>query len=367
MIQHEKYMERCIELARLGEGNVSPNPLVGAVILDKEGNIAGEGFHKKYGEAHAEVNALDIAGEKVRGGTLYINLEPCCHYGKTPPCVDRVIESGVKRLILGMTDPNPRVAGKGIEKARKAGIEVIEDVLNKKCLKLNEIFIKNVTQKKPFMAIKTASTMDGKIATASGKSKWITSEKAREEVHRLRNKYDAIITGSGTVIADNPSLTSRTENRRNPVRIIVDSHLTTSENSQVYKDDGTRVIIAACKNSSNKEKYPRNVEIFECPIINDKPNLEYLINRLYENKIYSILSESGAKLNGAFLKEKLADKIYFFLAPKLMADKQALSLFEGFNIESLDKCVALKFEEIRQFSPDLMIEAYLKGILYEQI
>ena len=359
MIQHEKYMERCIKLARRGEGNVSPNPLVGAIVLDKEGNVSGEGFHEKYGEAHAEINALNIAGEKARGSTLYINLEPCCHWGKTPPCVDRIIESGVKKLILGMTDPNPEVAGKGIKKAKEAGIEVIEDVLNKKCLKLNEIFIKNITQKKPFIAIKTASTMDGKIATALGKSKWITFEKAREEVHRLRNKYDAIITGSGTVIADNPSLTCRMEDGRNPVRIVVDSHLTTPENSQVYRDDGTRVIIAACEDSANKEKYSRNVEIFECPIINGRPNLEYLVNKLYKNGIYSIISESGAKLNGAFLKENLADKIYFFLAPKLMADKTALSLFEGFNIENLDKCVNLRFEEIRHFPPDLMIEAYL--------
>ncbi len=357
MIQHENYMKRCMELAKLGEGKVSPNPLVGAVVLDKEGNLAGEGYHEKYGEAHAEINALNMAGEKACQGILYINLEPCCHYGKTPPCVDRVIESGIKTLVPGMTDPNPRVAGKGIKKIRDAGIEVIENVLNKECRKLNEIFIKSITRKKPFIAIKTASTMDGKIATSTAKSKWITSESAREEVHRLRNKYDAIITGSATVIADNPALTCRLRQGRNPVRVIIDSKLITPENSMVYQDEQTQVIIATSENSTGK--YPCRVEFLKCPLINDKLDLEFLINKLYEKGIYSILIESGAKLNGAFLKQKLVDKVYFFLAPKIMGDKNAISSFEGLITETPERCIKLEFQEVKRFPPDLMIEGYI--------
>ncbi|NLF83736.1 MAG: bifunctional diaminohydroxyphosphoribosylaminopyrimidine deaminase/5-amino-6-(5-phosphoribosylamino)uracil reductase RibD [Candidatus Gastranaerophilales bacterium] len=355
---HQKYIKRCLELARNGEGKVSPNPLVGAVVLDKDGNVVGEGWHAKYGEAHAEVNALNMAGEKVIGGTVYINLEPCSHWGKTPPCADRVIESGVKRLVIGMTDPNPKVAGNGIKKVRDAGIEVIEDVLNAECQKLNEIFIKNITRKEPFIAIKTASTMDGKIATATGKSKWITSEAAREEVQRLRNKYDAILTGSGTVIADNPSMTCRMDGGRNPVRVVVDSKLITPPDSKIYNDDGTRVIIATAENVQ-KSSYPDHVEFIGCPLKHGKIDLHYLTKELYKKGINSILVEAGAGLNGAFLKEKLVDKFYFFLAPKLMADKGALSSFEGLSTENMDECVELKFGEIRHFPPDIMIEGYL--------
>ncbi len=203
---HEKYMKECLELAKLGEGYVSSNPLVGSIVLDKDGNIVGKGYHQKYGEHHAEINALNQAGNKAEGGTIYVSLEPCFHHGKTPPCIDRIIKEKVKTLVIGMTDPNPLVSGKSIKKAKEAGIEVIENILPAECQKLNEIFIKNITRKKPFIAVKTASTIDGKIATSTGSSKWITSEAAREEVQRLRNRYDAIITGSGTVIADNPSL-----------------------------------------------------------------------------------------------------------------------------------------------------------------
>ena len=354
MIQHEKYMQKCFELARQGEGNVSPNPLVGAVVLDKNGDVIGEGFHEKYGEAHAEINALNAAGEQARGGTLYINLEPCFHYGKTPPCIDRVLKSGVKTLVLAMTDPNPKVAGRSIQKARDAGIEVIENVLNKEALKLNEIFLKNIAEQKPFVAIKTASTMDGKIAASTGKSKWITSELAREEVHRLRNKYDAIITGSGTVIADNPSLTCRMEGGRNPIRVIVDSAAKTPETSKVYNNDGTKTIIAT---SAKTAKYLKHVEILECPLVNNKIDLNYLLNKLYEKGICSIIVEAGAGLNGAILK--YTDKIYFFLAPKLMADKSALSSFEGLITENPNECVKLRFDEVKSFPPDLMIEGYL--------
>jgi len=312
----------------------------------------------KYGEAHAEINALNQAGEKAEGGTIYINLEPCSHFGKTPPCADRVISSGVKRVIIGMTDPNPRVAGEGIKKIQQADIEVTFGILEGECRKLNEIFIKHITKNKPFIAIKTASTIDGKIATRTGSSKWITSDLAREKVQRLRNKYDAILAGSGTVIKDNPSLTCRLEGGRNPVRVIIDSELKTSPNSKVYNNDGTRVLIAASEKVEGN--YPANVEIIRCPLTDEgKIDLKYLTAELYKKGIMSILIEAGGKLNGAFLKNNFVDKFYFFIAPKILGDNQAHSNIESFNIENIDQCINLRFDEVKFFPPDLMIEAYI--------
>ncbi len=361
MEQDEKYIKHCIELAKLGEGSVSPNPLVGAVVLDKSGHVVGTGYHQKYGEAHAEINALNDAGEFAKDGTLYVNLEPCSHFGKTPPCVNKVIESGVKRLVVGMIDPNPLVAGEGIRKAQDAGIEVEVGVLEKECKKLNEIFIKYVTEKQPFIAIKTASTVDGKIATKTGSSKWITSDLARIEVHGLRKKYDAILTGSGTVIADNPSLTCRIPGGRNPVRVIIDSELKTSPEAKVYQNDGIRVIIATSENINNErmKAYPENVEILKCSLINNKIDLHYLINELYQNKIASILVEAGGILNGIFLQNKLIDKFYFFIAPKILGDNQAKSIIEGFDTVDINESLNFRFDEIKSLPPDIMVEGYL--------
>lgn len=356
----EKYIKECIKLAKTAEGRVSPNPLVGAVVLDKNGNPVGKGFHNKCGEPHAEVCALNEAGNLAKDGTIYVNLEPCSHFGRTPPCIDKVIESGIKRLVVGMVDPNPLVKGKGIQKAHAAGIEVRVGVLEHEAIKLNEIFIKSITKEYPFIAIKTASTIDGKIATKTLSSKWITSSAAREEVQKLRNRYDAVLTGSGTVIADNPSLNCKMKNGRNPVRIIIDSRLKTPPESNVYANDGIRVIIAASESIDDKKTkfYPQNVEILKCPTDKDKINLDYLVNKLYKSGITSILVEAGGKLNGAFIKNKLADKFYFFLAPKILGDIHALSMVESFNIKNIDECLNIRFDEIKQLSPDIMIEGY---------
>ena len=363
MEKDEKYIRHCLELAKLGIGKVSPNPLVGSIVLDKNDNIVGKGFHEKYGESHAEVNALNEADERAIDGTLYVNLEPCSHFGKTPPCAERIIESGIKRIVVGIIDPNSLVAGQGINKIKEAGIEVTVGILEQECKKLNEIFIKFITQKKPFIAIKTASTIDGKIATKTKSSKWITSNPSREEVQVLRNKYDAILTGSGTVLADNPSLTCRIENGKNPVRIIIDSKLKTSPDSQVYHNDDTRVIIAASSfvNEDRIRLYPKNVEILRCPIVfNNKIDLEYLINKLYHEKIASILVEAGGYLNGTLIKNNLVDKFYFFIAPKILGDRDAFSFVEGFDIQDINNSLNLRFDEIKFLPPDVMIEAYFK-------
>ncbi len=357
MNTHEKYIKKCIELAHQAEGLVAPNPLVGSIVLDENNKFAGEGFHQKYGEAHAEVNALNMAGDKAKNGTLYVSLEPCSHFGKTPPCADLIIKKGIKKLIVGMVDPNPKVSGEGIKKCQKAGIEVITGILESECKKLNEIFIKNIKYQKPFIAIKTACTLDGKIATKTGSSKWITSSKSREKVQSLRNKYDAILTGSGTILADNPSLNCRMANGRNPIRIIIDSNLITPTSAKVYTNDKTRVIIATSKNAdkSKLQKYPDHIEFLKCEFSdNNKINLNNLIKELYKKNITSILIEAGGILNGAFIKEKLVDKIYMFSAPKILGDNKAKSWIEGFDIDQINDCLNLKLEETIFLDPDIL-------------
>ncbi len=364
---YEKYMKKCIALAKKGEGKVSPNPLVGAVVLDKNGNIAGYGWHKKYGEAHAEVNAVKMADDRginIEGGTIIVSLEPCSHYGKTPPCADMIIERGIKKSVIGCSDPNPVVSGRGIEKLKNAGIEIVQGILENECKSLNEIFIKNQIDKSPFIAIKTAVTLDGKIATKTGSSKWITGEKARNYVQKLRNKYDAILTGSGTVIADNPSLTCRMKNGKNPVRVIIDSKSVCSSDSKVFNDDGTKVFWAVLETTKAEHKN-KNVEVIKCPLDkkSGKIDLNYLVQTLYEKGIRSILVEAGSGLNGAIIKAGLADKLYQFIAPKILGDKDGKNYAEGFDINDINDCTKLQVEHVKMFEPDVLIEASFVKIL----
>lgn len=365
---YEKYMKRCIKLAKMSYGRVSPNPLVGAVVLDKNGNFAGEGRHECYGQAHAEVNAIAAAeknGIDVAGGTIVVNLEPCSHFGKTPPCADLIIQKKLKKVVIGCVDLNPKVSGNGIKKLENAGIEVVQGILEQECRDLNEIFIKNQTQKMPFVAIKTATTLDGKIATKTGSSKWITSTKARKKVQELRNQYDAILTGSKTVIADNPSLTCRLDeaNSRNPVRIVIDSNAKTSPDSKVYANDGTRVVLCVCEDA-DVSKFGENVEILRCPTIKKtgKLDLDYLFKKLYETGVCSILVEAGGQLNGAVLQKNLADKLYQFVAPKILGDKDAKSFAEGFDINDINDSLKLKITSVKKYTPDVLVEAYIHTI-----
>jgi diaminohydroxyphosphoribosylaminopyrimidine deaminase / 5-amino-6-(5-phosphoribosylamino)uracil reductase len=358
---YEKLMKDCLKLAKKGEGQVSPNPLVGAIVLDKNEKIAGKGFHQKFGENHAEVNALLAAGDRAFGGTIIVNLEPCSHYGKTPPCSKAIINAGIKKLIVGIKDVNPKIAGNGIKECQQAGIEVIEGVLENECQEINEIFIENMKKNTPFIAIKTASTIDGKIATSTGSSKWITSEKARKEVHKLRNKYDGILTGSKTVIIDNPSMTCRLKTGRNPARIIIDSNLKTSFDSKIYNKDGTKIFLAIGEHVAT-HKIPSHVKAIKCPLVNEKIELKFLINELYKQGLKSILVEAGGELNGAFLKQKLVNKIYNFIAPKILGDKNAKNIIEGFSPDSIHECLHLNIEKIKHFNPDILIEYSLKNI-----
>ena len=333
-------MEKCIELAKQAEGKTSPNPLVGCVITDEFDNIIATGYHKKYGENHAERDAL-LKINKGDGDTLYVNLEPCSHFGKTPPCTDIIIEKGIKHVVIGMLDPNPVV--NGIDKLKNAGIDVIAGVLEDECKKLNEIFIKNINDKKTFVAIKTATTLDGKIATSAGSSKWITSENAREEVYKIRRRYDAIMTSSTTVIADNPKM----EHRK---KIILDRELKTDLNSQIYKQGNIYVF------NEKEDGTTGDINFIKTPVKDGKISLEFVFKKLYELGIMSVLIECGGKLNGKALK--YADKIYQFIAPKITGDNSAKSCFDYRKISKISECTNYKIDNVKFFAPDILLTCY---------
>lgn len=345
-MDYDKYMKKCIELAKGGEGQTSPNPLVGCVVLDKDGNEISTGFHHKYGENHAERDALlKLTKGEEKGGTLIVNLEPCSHHGKTPPCADLIIERGLKRVVIGMQDVNPIVAGNGIKRLKDAGIEVVEHVLEDECKILNEVFIKNMTQKKVFIAIKTATTLDGKIATQNGSSKWITSEKAREEVKVIRNRYDAIMTSSATILADNPTMLHRK-------KIILDRKLRTNLEAPIYKNGEIYLF------NDSLDMFEGGVNFIKTPVHDNKLDLEFIFNKAYELGIKSVLVESGGHLAGSVLK--YADKIYHFIAPKITGDNSSLSCFDFQQIDDINKSLNFKFLDIKSFEPDILVTYGLK-------
>lgn len=354
---YKKLMRKCINLAKKSEGHVSPNPLVGAIIFDDNFNILSKGRHEKYGENHAERNAILSYKGDLEGKSIIVNLEPCSHYGKTPPCADLIIEKGIKRVIIGMVDPNPKVAGNGIKKLREAGIEVTTGVLEKECLELNEIFITNHIKKRAFVAIKTATTLDGKIATKTGSSKWITDETSRREVQRLRNKYDAILTSSATVIKDNPSMTCRMKNGRNPVRIVLDTNLSTPKDSKIYNNDGTRVIVIVGENVADYKikEHAGNVEFIKCPLKNSHINIKKALELIYNKGIMSILVEAGGTLNNAFIQEHAVDKLIQFIAPKILADNTGINFVGGCDRSDIKDCNNLTIISTKKLKNDIMI------------
>lgn len=358
MKKYEKYMKKCIKIALKAEGKTSPNPLVGCVVLDKNGVEISTGHHSAYGKPHAEAEALGkLNNNEALGGTIIVNLEPCSHWGKNPPCADLIIKKGIKRLVIGMQDPNPLVAGNGIKKCRNAGIEVIENVLHDETIKLNEVFIKNMTKKACFVAIKTASTMDGKIATKTGSSKWITSEKSRKEVQKIRNRYDAILTTSSTIIKDNPSMICTLNGNDNPTKIILDRELKTDFKSKIYVSSGEKVYIVVDENIDDAKitTVPTHVEIIKCPVDNYKLDLKFLHERLFELNITSVLVEAGGNLNGELVSLGLIDKIYHFIAPKILGDKQGINSFEGRSIKEISNTLNFKLESIADFNPDILV------------
>lgn len=343
-MNYENYMKKCIELAKNGEGQTSPNPMVGCVVLDKNENEISTGYHHKYGDNHAERDALlKLHNGEEKGGTLIVNLEPCSHHGKTPPCADLIIERGLKKVVIGMQDVNPIVAGNGINKLQKAGIEVISGIMEEECKKLNEIFIKNMTQNKCFIAIKTATTLDGKIATSNGSSKWITSSTAREKVKEIRNCYDAIMTTSSTILADNPTMLHRK-------KIILDRRLKTNLEAPIYKNGEIYLF------NETLDMFEGGVNFIKTPVKANKLDLEFVFDRAYELGIKSILIESGGILNGSALK--YTDKIYHFIAPKITGDNSSLSCFNFQKINDINNSLNFKIETIEHFKPDILLTYY---------
>lgn len=343
-MNYENYMKKCIELAKNGEGQTSPNPMVGCVVLDKNENEISTGYHHKYGDNHAERDALlKLHNGEEKDGTLIVNLEPCSHHGKTPPCADLIIERGLKKVVIGMQDVNPIVAGNGINKLQKAGIEVISGIMEEECKKLNEIFIKNMTQNKCFIAIKTATTLDGKIATSNGSSKWITSSAAREKVKEIRNCYDAIMTTSSTILADNPTMLHRK-------KIILDRRLKTNLEAPIYKNGEIYLF------NETLDMFEGGVNFIKTPVKANKLDLEFVFERAYELGIKSILIESGGILNGSALK--YADKIYHFIAPKITGDNSSLSCFNFQKINDINNSLNFEIKSIEHFEPDILLTYY---------
>ena len=335
-------MKKCISLAKKGTGNTSPNPLVGCVVINSDDEIISTGYHKKYGEFHAERNAL-LKLNDCKNATLIVNLEPCSHQGKTPPCTDIIIQKGIKTVIYGMKDPNPKVCGTGLNKLKDAGIEIIGPVMEDECKKLNSIFIKNITKKLPYIAIKTATTIDGKIGTSTKDSKWITGEKSRKYSYKLRKIYDAILTSSTTIMADNPTM-------KHKKKIILDRNLRTNTNYNIYKNGDIYVFYDENLPSPENTK---NIHYIKCPVIDNKLDIEFIINKIFELGIMSVFVECGGTLAGNILPH--ADKIYHFIAPKVLNDNSGLSCFDGDKVEFIKNCKNLKLISSKNIGDDILL------------
>lgn len=351
-------MRLCLRVASKGKGFVSPNPLVGAVVV-KEGRILGKGYHPAYGAPHAEVFALQEAGEEARGATLYVNLEPCAHYGKTPPCTKAIIKAGIKEVVIGMSDPNPLVRGKGIKELQEAGIDVKIGVLEEEARRLNETYIKFITEGIPFVTLKMAQSLDGKIATKSGESRWITGEKARQFVHRLRREYDAVLVGAGTVLADNPSLRVYGKGR-DPMRIVLDGKGRVSPSAKVFQTGVRRFVFTTSSASPSwvKELQDRGVEVIISK--GKKVDIEGMLKELGKRGIASLLVEGGGETAASFLEAGVVDKLLFFIAPIIIGGREAKTSVEGEGCQNLSEAIKLNYSRIRKIGEDILIEAYLK-------
>lgn len=363
----EKYMKEALKLAEKGMGFVNPNPMVGAVIV-KDSKIIGRGFHPKYGELHAERFAFadcDSKGIDCTGADMYVTLEPCCHHGKTPPCTDAVTEHRISNVYIGSSDPNPLVAGKGVKILREHGIKVTEGVLKNECDELNEIFFHYITVGNPFVTMKYAMTMDGKIACHTGESKWITGGEARINVQKDRLKHSAIMVGIGTVLSDNPMLNCRLENSRNPIRIICDTYLRISLESNIAKTaKEIPTIIATC--SDNTEKLSE-LEKTGCRIIKtDKSDghvdLNQLMNKISEMKIDSILLEGGGELNWSMLNAGFVNKVQTYIAPKIFGGVGAKSPVSGIGVPEPSMAFMLDDTRIKHLGNDILIESRVKNV-----
>ena len=359
----QDYMRQALALAERGRGWTSPNPMVGAVIV-KDGRVIGEGWHERYGDLHAERNALKHATESVEGATMYVTLEPCCHHGKQPPCTEAISAAGIHRVVVGSADPNPLVAGKGVAILRSHGISVTENVLRVECDALNEVFLHYIRHKQPFVVMKAAMTLDGKIATHTGASRWVTGEEARAHGHALRHRYAAIMVGVGTVLADDPKLTCRLPGGRNPLRIVCDTHLRTPLDAKLVQTaKETPVLIAACETAPEKRApyEEAGCKVWVLPEHAGHVDLEALMQRLGEVGIDSVLLEGGGTLNWAALEAGIVQKVCSYVAPKLFGGRDAKTPVEGIGIDTPDEAAQLRITEITRLGEDILIESEVTG------
>jgi len=357
------YMQMALHQARKGLGRTSPNPAVGAVIV-QQGRVTAVGFHRKAGAPHAEVDALNKVDGYAPGGTLYVTLEPCNHHGRTPPCTEAILQSGIQRVVVGMKDPNPHVRGGGIAYLLQRGVTVRAGVLERACTQMNEAYIRFVTAHRPFVILKSALTLDGWTATRTNHSAWITNEKSRDFVHRMRDRADAILVGVGTVLSDDPSLTTRLRGRRgrNPVRIVVDTHLRTPSHAKVIAPDPSAPTVLV----AGEHVKPQRVEFFEkqgvsvirCREVSGRIDLVALMGILGKMSVMSVLVEGGASLVGSLIREQLIDKFYLFAAPKILGGDDGIPLARGPGPERMDECLHLTEIERRRFGDDTLIIGY---------
>ena len=362
----QEYMLRAIQLAKKGEGWTNPNPMVGAVIV-KDGRIIGEGYHKKCGELHAERNAIASLTESAEGATIYVTLEPCCHYGKTPPCTEAIIEHKIKKVVIGSRDPNPKVAGKGAQILRESGITVVQDFMREECDRLNPVFFHYITTKTPYVVMKYAMTLDGKIATKTGASKWITGEPARQEVQHMRHRYMGIMAGIGTVLADDPMLNVRVEGWKSPVRIVCDSSLRIPLDSQIVRSAKEyRTIVAYAGREENEEitekitkkieqLHAKGVDTICCPDEKGQIDLKKLMTYLGNEGIDSILLEGGGTLNDSALRAGIVKEVHCFIAPKLFGGKNSKTPVQGIGIGLPSEALKLKCTDICRIGEDIRI------------
>ncbi len=359
------YMEMALQLASRALGRTSPNPMVGAVLV-RDGKVVGQGYHARAGAPHAEIMALKDAGDKAKRATLYVTLEPCCHFGRTGPCTEAVIAAGVKRVVVATTDPNPLVAGKGVKRLREAGLEVLSGILEDESLHLNEVFNKYITTKLPFVVAKAAMSLDGKIATRTGDSQWITGNKSLEQAHHLRDRYDSILVGIGTVLSDNPSLTTRLPGKegRDPVRIILDSYARTPPQCKMLTQNSSAATYIIVSKHAQRESLKR-LEAAGAHIVilnNDSDGIDVgeLLRWLGEHQISSILVEGGSSIHGSFFARGIVDKVAWFVAPKILGGREAPGPVGGKGVEVLGNAVLLDRMQVSMCGWDMLIEGYIK-------
>lgn len=360
-----KWMRRALDLATRARGRTSPNPMVGAVLV-KDGEVVGEGFHAYAGSDHAEVVALNEAEEAAGGATLYVGLEPCCHHGRTPPCVERILDAGVRRVVAACEDPNPAVRGKGIAALRGAGVPVDVGVLAEEATRLNEAFFTHIRTGRPFVILKAAASLDGKIATRTGESRWITGEAARHRVHQLRNEVDAVLVGIGTVLRDDPLLTTRLgiTDQRDPARVVVDNLARLPLRAKVVNRASTAPTLLAVSQTAPRARLEAlEREGIQVIVVGGSPRrvaLDQLMDALGKLGFLSVMIEGGAEINASALREGVVDKVLLFLAPILIGGKSAPTAVGGEGIESLGLATRLRDVRIERFDDDLLVEGYIR-------